>query len=396
MPRYPQASPHAAAVPISTFSAFAARLREAQRDPDFVPLHLGDTYPLPPAAARRVDLDDPALHRYGPVAGQAALREAGAADLAELGLAWSSPDRTFVTPGATGGLDVALDATLAPGDRVLILTPTWPLIFGLVARRGAYPIQVPISESGSLPTPDELRERISAELCGQTVGIAFVNPNNPGGFAYTPAHLEVIAELACANQLWVYCDAVYADMTYAPKRRVLAELPERLAERTFVVTSYSKSFGLAGQRVALLHAPEACEGLPARLLTHTCYHTGNLAQAMALASLEDDPAAARRERVDLARSGAAQALEAIGERVPVAAPDGGAFLLLDLRARCAEGADVTRLLEQSLERGFSLAPGAPFGRHFQRFARLCFTAVRPERLAVGLDRFVTLLDEKQG
>ena len=395
MPRYPEPSPHAAAVPISTFSAFAARLREAQRDPDFVPLHLGDTYPLPPLAARRVNLDDPALHRYGPVAGQPELREAGAADLAGLGLSWASPERTFVTPGATGGLDVALDATLAPGDRVLILTPTWPLIFGLVARRGAEPVQVPISEAGTLPTPEELRERLTAELCERTVGIAFVNPNNPGGFAYSPAHLEVIADLACANELWVYCDAVYADMVYAPERRVLAELPERLAERTFVVSSYSKSFGLAGQRVALLHAPEACEGLPARLLTHTCYHTSNLAQAMALASLSDDPGGARQERVDLARAGAALALEAIGERVPVAAPAGGAFLLLDLRARCADGAAVTRLLEQSLERGFSLAPGAPFGRHFQRFVRLCFTAVRPERLAVGLERFVSLLDEEQ-
>lgn len=394
MPRYPEPSPHAAAVPISTFSAFAARLREAQRDPDFVPLHLGDTYPLPPAAARSVDLDDPALHRYGPVTGQAALREAGAQDLANLGLAWSSPERTFVTPGATGGLDVALDATLAPGDRVLILTPTWPLIFGLVARRGAEPVQVPISEAGTLPTPAELRERLAGELCERTVGIAFVNPNNPGGFTYSPAHLEVIAELAGANQLWVYCDAVYADMVYAPERRVLAELPTSLAERTFVVSSYSKSFGLAGQRVGLLHAPEACEGLPARLLTHTCYHTGMLAQAMALASLEDDPGSARQERVDLARAGAAQALEAIGDRVPVAAPDGGAFLLLDLRARCADGAEVTRLLERSLERGFSLASGAPFGRDFQRFARLCFTAARPDRLAVGLERFVALLDEK--
>lgn len=393
MPRYPQPSPHAAAVPISTFSAFAARLSAAQQDPDFVPLHLGDTYPLPPAAARAVDLDDPALHRYGPVTGQAALRDAGARDLAGLGLAWSSPERTFVTPGATGGLDVALDATLAPGDRVLILTPTWPLIFGLVARRGAEPVQVPISEAGTLPSPEELRGRLAAQLCERTVGIAFVNPNNPGGFAYTPAHLEVIAALAAEHELWVYCDAVYADMVYAPERRVLAELPASLAERTFVVSSYSKSFGLAGQRVGLLHAPEACEGLPARLLTHTCYHTGNLAQAMALASLEDDPAAARQERVDLARAGAAQALEAIGERLPLAAPDGGAFLLLDLRERCAHGADVTRLLEQSLERGFSLAPGAPFGRDFQRFARLCFTAVRPDRLAVGLERFVTLLDE---
>ncbi|MBL4845443.1 MAG: pyridoxal phosphate-dependent aminotransferase, partial [Planctomycetes bacterium] len=109
MPRYPKSSPHAEAVPISTFSAFAARLREAQDDPDFVPLHLGDTYPLPPEAARSVDLNDPALHRYGPVAGAAALREAGAADLAGLGLSWASPERTFVTPGATGALDVALD-----------------------------------------------------------------------------------------------------------------------------------------------------------------------------------------------------------------------------------------------------------------------------------------------
>ena len=393
MPRYPEHSPHAEAVPISTFSAFAARLQAAQGDPDFVPLHLGDTYPLPPLAARSVNLSEPGLHRYGPVAGTEELREAGAADLAGLGLAWARSERTFVTPGATGGLDVALDATLAPGDRVLILTPTWPLIFGLVARRGAEPVQVPVSEDGRLPSPADLRARLLEHLDERTVGLAFVNPNNPSGFAYTPAHLEVFAELAGAHSLWVYCDAVYADLVYDPARRVLAELPDALEERTFVVSSYSKSFGLAGQRVGLLHAPSASGALPARLLTHTCYHAGNLAQAMVLASLRDDPGAARQERVELARSGSDQALSALEGRVPVAAPDGGAFLLLDLRERCAGPDDVTRLLERSLERGFSLAPGSPFGADFGRFARLCFTAVRPGRLALGLERLVTLLDE---
>ncbi|RMG12215.1 MAG: aminotransferase class I/II-fold pyridoxal phosphate-dependent enzyme, partial [Planctomycetota bacterium] len=135
MPRFPEASPHAVGIRTATFSGFGARLAAGVRAGKVVPLHLGDVHHLPPAAARALDLDDPFLHRYGPVCGLPALRRAGAEDLRTLGLEVGE-EEVFVTAGATGGLDLALNAVCAPGDEVLVLTPTWPLLLGLLQRRG--------------------------------------------------------------------------------------------------------------------------------------------------------------------------------------------------------------------------------------------------------------------
>jgi aspartate/methionine/tyrosine aminotransferase len=390
VPRHPARSADAEAIRTSTFEAFAAKLRAKASDPDFVPLHLGDTHPLPPASARAVDMDDPALHRYGPVTGSRALRDAAAADLAGFGLE-APAERVFVTPGATGALDLALNATLQAGDEVLVLTPTWPLLLGLLQRRGCSPVEVDVDPSGWLPDdPELLRARLEEALTPATCGISLCNPNNPSGFIYGPAHLSAVADVAEAHDLWVYYDAVYVDLVPNGDPRPLASVAERLSARAFVATSYSKSFGLAGHRVGLCVAPPSASDLLPRLLTHSVYHTGNLGQAMALASLAE-AADARALRVESVARGRALVGDLLGALAPHRTPAGGAFAFLDLRERCQDEAALLALLERCLDAGVSLTPGGAFGASFGRFARVCFTATPLERLEVGLRRVATVL-----
>jgi aspartate aminotransferase len=399
MPRFPALSPHAQQIRHGTFVAFQAKLRAQAAAGNLIPLHLGDTYPLPPEASRRIDLDQPGLHRYGPVTGDPALRDAAAADLQGLGLTSADPERTFITPGSTGALDMALNAVTQPGDEVLVLTPSWPLIFGLCHRRGVDPVQVDVDPSGWLPEPELLGQRVAAAVSERTVGLYFCHPNNPCGFVYSPAHLRALAAVAREHGLWVVVDAVYADMVFAeaeplsPLAAVQAELVDSLAERVLVASSYSKSFGLAGHRVGTLVAPPTAadaelgpaELIP-RLITHSVYHAGRAAQAMALAALRGDAGGERALRRDVARAGAALVEERLGGVVPFRPALAGAFVFLDLRGRAADADALLALLDRCLDRGVSLAPGGSFGEGFGRFARLCFTATPPEELAEGLDR----------
>lgn len=392
MPGYPHLAPRVNTLRPSPFAAFADQIARAQSDPEFVPLHLGDTYPLPPEAARRIEIDEAELHRYGPVGGDLALREAGAADLRQLGLSWAEAATTFVTPGATGGLDVACATLFAPGDEVIVLTPSWPLIFGIVTRHGATLVQTPVSESGALPEPAELVARVEAALTDNTAGLYLCNPNNPVGFSYSAAHLEALAELLAARGLWFVCDAVYTDLLPDLSVKPLAALPASLAERTAVVTSYSKSLGLAGHRVGLLSAPAALAAKAAAMQTFTTYHPSRIGQAMALSSLRADAAESRAGRSALVKEGIALTLKHLSGVVPlVAEPVGGAFVFLDLRERVADGDALLQWLLECMDQGVSLAPGVAFGDDFARFSRLCYTAVPPERLEVGLERLVKLL-----
>src|SRR5258706_178853 len=70
---------------------------------------------------------------------------------------------------------------------------------------------------------------------------------------------------------------------------------------------------------------------------------------------------------------------------PSRVPQGSTYLFLDLRQYSA-GYDCMSVLERIAEAGVLLAPGSAFGAQYDGWARLCFTAVDPDRLVVGIER----------
>ncbi|MEZ6184681.1 MAG: pyridoxal phosphate-dependent aminotransferase [Planctomycetota bacterium] len=299
MPQVPHTSQGSASLPASTFVAFRDGILAHAAAGTLIPLHLGDTRLLPPAAARALDLEDRALHRYGPVAGFPELRAAVAQDFTRAGLAVDVAD-VAITPGATGALDVALDMVLDPGEETLVLTPSWPLIFGIASRRGVLR-QVPLSPGGELPDPETLAARVAAAITPRTAAIYWSDPNNPVGFCYSDAHRDALYALAEAHGLWVVIDAVYSDLVFSGSRSPSRPTAARRA-RTFVAVSYSKRFGLAGHRVGALATPPGLGELAARLVTYTTYHASHAGQHMALDVFRDDPDAPRQAWHDLARA----------------------------------------------------------------------------------------------
>ncbi|MCA8925727.1 MAG: pyridoxal phosphate-dependent aminotransferase [Planctomycetes bacterium] len=385
MPHVPQAARGALSLPPSTFVAFRDQIRAQAAAGTLIPLHLGDTLLPPPAAARALDLEEAALHRYGPIAGFEPLREAVAEDFTRAGLACAAAEVT-ITPGATGALDVAIDAVVEPGDEVLVLTPSWPLIFGIASRRGALR-QVPVSEHGGLPDPETLAARVAAAITPRTVAIYWSDPNNPVGFVLSSAHRDALYALAEAHGLWVVVDAVYADLVFAHDDPPLADYAGVRRARTFVAVSYSKRFGIAGHRVGALCSPPDLAELSTRLVTYTTYHASHAGQRMALNVFGHDPGAAREAWHGLARRGRDVVCEALAEAgLPHTRPEGGAFVFLDLRELAPDGEAALALMHRGLERGVSLAPGAAFGDDYSRFARLCYTAVEPEQVVEGIQR----------
>ncbi|HEX2162532.1 MAG TPA: PLP-dependent aminotransferase family protein, partial [Thermoanaerobaculia bacterium] len=75
-------------------------------------------------------------------------------------------------------------------------------------------------------------------------------------------------------------------------------------------------------------------------------------------------------------------------------PEGGMFVWVRLPARI----DATELLDAALDEGVSFVPGGVFaasGEH-RSAMRLCFSSVREERIAVGVERLRVALDRLPG
>ena len=387
MPRAPSLSSSAQALRESIFSRLQGRL--AKHGADGVPLHLGDTYLLPPMVAREALEASAADWRYGAPAGDAALLAALAGKLrARNALEWASEANLQVTVGATAALAAAARAVVDPGDEVICPTPHWPLIRGIVTNAGGVVVQVPLSQTLYANPRADAAAILEPHVSARTAALYVTTPNNPDGKQLSRAQLESIAELARRHDLWVLADEVYEDLAWSEPHVSIASLPG-MAERTLTVFSLSKSYAIAGHRLGYVVGAAAPMHALRKIANHTVYNVPTLLQraALALVTSPSSPAWLHETRAlyKELRDEASRLLPA-----PHFVPDGATYLFADL-SRYAPSGDVWPLVEKLLDAGVSIAPGEQFGRAFARHARLCFTAVPPDRLRVGLARLADVL-----
>ncbi len=385
MPRHPGLAPTSNGLSDRVYSALADRAR-GMPGPVY-PLHVGDTWLEPYAGARaeaqRV-ADHPRLHNYSPIQGEPALLEAIRRRLAGRHGVELDPECLQVMPGATAGLAMVVAALLEPGDEVLLPSPFWPLIRGIVASRGCPPVEVPfytrLPERGF-----DAEEALASRITERTAAIYVNSPNNPTGRVLAEETMAAIARVARRHDLWVLADEAYEDLVYRDAGRPLW-LREDLADRTVVTHTLSKSYALAGARVGYTHGPpsamQAVRGVQA-FNNYCAARPMQLAAARALAEGDAWLAQARSAYADAARQAAAT--------VGAPPPQAGTFLFFDAAPFFRPGEALEGFLERCLGGGVLLTPGPACGRDFATWVRLCFTAVPPGELKEALERLGRVL-----
>ena len=353
-------------MPSAVYSPVAHRL-EGRAGPVY-PLHVGDTWKSPFAGARAEDLreaDLPGLHRYGPTAGLPALREA-AADKVQARNHPCAVEQILVTAGATSGLSCAVSAIVDPGDEVLILAPFWPLIRGIVTSHRATPVEVPFFDRVS--SAAEATAAVEAARSSRTVALYFSNPSNPSGRLLGPDVIEALAAWARAHDLWLLSDEVYEDYVYAGERVSAARFAP---ERTLSFYSFSKAYGMSGNRVGYLAAPTAIQEAVHKVSVHSAYHAPTAGQWAAVRALESGADWVAGTAAEYAATGAE-----VASILGAPAPEGSCFLFLEA-ASALDGRGMLGLLEDCADEGVLVAPGASAGAAYADWVRLCYTVVEP-------------------
>jgi len=374
MPRPPRLSATLSETRADLFSSISHKLKQLTTPP--IPLHVGDTWLEPAVGARMQDLrveDHPGMHRYSRPWGHPGL-------LAALAERHGVPaERILVTSGATGGLHAVCGALLDPGDEVLVLAPFWPLIRGIVQGTRATPVEVPFYDRTG-----DLQERLTEHLSERTVALYVNSPNNPTGRVLTADEIAGVAEFARRHDLWLLSDEVYEDYAYARPHVAVAPFAP---ERTFTARSFSKAWGMAGNRCGYVVGPPDPAPLrhARKVSTHCFYCSPTAAQLAGLRALEggSDGRAAAREHYRRAGVAAADALG-------VSHPEGGTFLFLDVSS-VLDNRGVIPFLERCLDEGVLLAPGSSFGEAYGGFVRICFTSAPPDEVARGVAALAGLL-----
>ncbi|MFO0750714.1 MAG: pyridoxal phosphate-dependent aminotransferase [Myxococcota bacterium] len=385
MPRFPSPAGTTASLSAGVFSGLTARLKN--HPGPIYPLHVGDTWREPYVGARADEQHGPLIHTYAPVQGEPRLLAAMAARvLARTGVSLD-PEAACVVSGATSGLSVVVQAVLDPGDEVLLPAPYWPLIRGIIASRGARPVEVPLWDR--LGDPDfDPEGALEAAVTPRTAAIYVNSPSNPIGAMLGPDHAAAVARVAERHGLWVISDEVYEELYYGPSAPESFWARPDVRHRAIVAHSLSKAYGLAGARVGFVHGPAEVMRAIRAVQTFQVYCAPRPMQLGAIRALNegDDWLAETR-----ALYGAAARVTAEAFGVP--APPAGTFLVFDAARWLPDDApDATPFLYRCLdEAGVLLTPGSASGAAYARWVRVCFTSVAPEVLRAALAALAPVL-----
>jgi N-succinyldiaminopimelate aminotransferase len=368
-------------MPGAVYSPFADRLRD-HPGPVF-PLHVGDTWLTPFEGARMQDMrveDHPGLHNYCDTRGWPQLVDAIVEKARARNGLPCERESVLVTAGATAALSCAAGAIVAPGDEVLILAPFWPLIRGIVQTFGGVPVEVPFYDR--IDSIDAAVAAVRERLSERTVALYVSTPSNPTGRVLPRAWLEALAELADRHGLWLLSDEVYEDFVYRGEHFSMGAC---LPERSVSVFSFSKAYGMAGNRVGYMIAPPALIDEARKIGTHTFYNAPTAGQAAGLAALEQGAA-----WQDKARAAYVEAGDRAAELLGLPPPAGSTFFFLDVSDRL-DDRGLHGLLEDCFEDGVLVAPGASSGRDYEHWIRLCFTVLPPEQVVEAVTRLAARL-----
>ncbi|MCP4807816.1 MAG: pyridoxal phosphate-dependent aminotransferase [Proteobacteria bacterium] len=386
MPRPPQSAPSVAAMSGAVFSRLAGKIRErTEAGGEIFPLHVGDTYLEPFVGGRMQDLsvdDHPGMHRYSSPQGLPSLVDAAIEKVRETNRIPCERGQLLVTAGATGGLGAAIGSFAAPGEEILILAPFWPLIRGIVQTFRATPVEVPFYDR--MTTVEAAIEAIRSRITERTVAIYVSTPSNPTGRVIPPDWLAAIADEARRQDLWILSDEIYEQLIYRGEHASIATFAP---ERTFTAFSFSKAFGMAGNRTGYLVGPATAIATARKISTHTFYSAPTSGQLAGLRALRDGDAwlADVRSRYQAAGDRAA---ELLGEDPP----QGSTFLFLDMADQLDERG-IFGFLEDCLdEDGLLMAPGPSFGAGYETHVRVCTTSAPPAKV----EQAVQLLRKRIG
>lgn len=383
-PRTPEIATKLPAVGTTIFTVMSALAAEKNA------VNLGQGFPdfhCDPQLLEDVTAAMAAGHnQYPPMPGIPALRDAIAAKIEALyGHRYSAAAEITVTAGATQAIITAILAVVRAGDEVIVLEPCYDSYVPNIELAGGSVVRVPLVPGSFRPDFD----RIAAALSPRTRAIIVNTPHNPSATVWTEAEMRRLEELLAPTEVFVIADEVYEHMVYDGARHESVARFPGLAARSFIVSSFGKTYHVTGWKVGFVAAPAPLMAEFRKVHQFNVF-TVNTPMQHALARYMANPApylelpAFYQRKRDLFAAGLAKT------RFKLLRSEGSYFQCVDISA-VSDLSEADFCLWLTREIGVAAIPlSAFYGDGFdQRVVRFCF-AKKDETLVAALDRLAKL------
>ncbi len=191
------------------------------------------------------------VNQYAPMMGVPALREQIAAKVARLyGNAVTDAEVT-VTSGATEALFAAIAAVVRPGDEVIVFDPAYDSYEPAVTLNGGRTVHLQLQP----PRFGIDWQQVQAAITPRTRLIILNSPHNPTGAVLGADDLAQLAALVRDTDILLLSDEVYEHIVFDGQVHQSLHRHPELYERSFVVSSFGKTYHTTGWKIGYCVAP---------------------------------------------------------------------------------------------------------------------------------------------
>ncbi len=191
-------------------------------------------------------------NQYAPMEGIYSLREV-ISDKIELlyGKRYAPDKEITMVAGATQGIFTAITAVVHKGDEVIIFKPAYDCYEPAIEINGGIPVLIQMNGKDFKIDWDAFR----ASITNKTKLVIINTPHNPSGSILSAEDMKELAASLRGTNIMVLSDEVYEHMVFdGQSHESVSKYPE-LAERSFVMASFGKTFHVTGWKMGYCAAP---------------------------------------------------------------------------------------------------------------------------------------------
>ena len=300
----------------------------------------------------------------------------------------------LVSSGAKHSIFNAFYAILNPGDEVIVPVPYWVSYPEFIKVVGGTPVLVKTKEDNAFKYTKECLEKA---ITKNTKAIILNSPSNPTGTVYSKSELEMIADIAVKNNIFVLSDEIYEKLVYDGEKHIsIASLNDDIKKLTIVINGMSKAYAMTGWRLGYAAADKEIIKVMSNVQSHTTSNASSIAQYASVEALNGDQSkiAQMIEEFDKRRVYMSDRMSKINY-LSCRKPKGAFYVMANISEAIGktikgreikDSLDFTSLLLE--EAKVAVVPGIAFGD--DNYVRLSY-ATSMENIKKGLDRIEEVL-----
>lgn len=193
------------------------------------------------------------FNQYAPMPGTIELRKQIAQKVKrDYGREYNFESEITVTAGATQALYTAFSAIVNTGDEVIIFEPAYDSYIPDIIANGGIPISIKLNQNDFNIPWNEVEKSITEK----TKCIVINSPHNPTGAILKEEDIIQLQNIVKDTNIFLISDEVYEHIIFDKQKHHSFAFYDELAKRSFIISSFGKTFHTTGWKIGYCCAPE--------------------------------------------------------------------------------------------------------------------------------------------